>query len=344
MKPMRMVQFAGGIALAAAGLWFFFRKVDLHKLVSELLACNPWTIFLCAALAVASLFFRTLRWNIMLPGNPAWSKKGLFSIIAVSFMINNILPARMGEVARAVLLWKKNGFSPAVSIGSLILERAIDLLGFMACFFVPVFVLDSMQTTTVGPATSAGLKNLTLFTFALALCGIFCGVLASFFLYGRFPRHVRGIGKKLAALLPASIQKKVNKMAGEVLLNLHWTTSARKSALVCSYTALIMLCYAGMILALINDFRFTILHGLFANAFAALGAAIPLAPGFVGTLHAVLLQGLLFCGLSREKASAVTILYHAIGYCTVTVIGLYFYFKMQIKVKEISEAEKAINV
>jgi uncharacterized membrane protein YbhN (UPF0104 family) len=132
-------------------------------------------------------------------------------------------------------------------------------------------------------------------------------------------------------------------MAGEVLLNLHWTSSALKAGLVFLYTALIMFCYSGMILALANDSRFGPLHALFANAFAALGAAIPLAPGFVGTLHAVLLQGLLLCGLSREKASAVTILYHAIGYCTVTVIGLYFYFKMQVKVKEISEAEKVIN-
>jgi conserved hypothetical protein len=343
MKPMRLVQLAGGIALAAAGLWFFFRKVDVHKLMSELLACNPWTIFLCAALAVASLFIRTLRWNIMLPGNAAWSKKGLFSIIAVSFMLNNILPARMGEVARAVLLWKKNGFSPAVSIGSLVLERGIDLLAFMSCFFVPVFILDSMQTTPVGAVSSTHLKNLTLFTFALVLCGIFCSALVAFFLYAWFPRQLRGIGKKLVYLLPRSIQKKANKMAGEVLLNLHWTSSAWKSALVFFYSALIMIIYAGTIIALIHDSGFSLLHGLFANAFAALGAAIPLAPGYVGTLHAVLLQGLLFCGVSREKATAVTILYHAIGYITVTIIGLYFYFKMQIKVKEISEAEKVIN-
>ena len=343
MKPMRIVQLTGGIALAAAGLWFFFRKVDAHKLAGELLACNPWTIFLCAALAVASLFFRTLRWNIMLPENAVWSKKGLFSIIAVSFMINNILPARMGEVARAVLLWKKNGYSPAVAIGSLVLERFIDLLAFMSCFFIPVFFLDSMQISFVGAGPSAGPKNLTLYTFALALCGIFSLALIAFFLYARFPRQVRGKGKKLTSFLPRSIQKKANKMAGEVLLNLHWTSSAMKTALVFFYTGMIMICYAGMIIALVHGASFGLLHGLFANAFAALGAAIPLAPGFVGTLHAVLLQGLLLCGLSREKASAVTILYHAIGYIAVTIIGLYFYFKMQVKVKDISAAEKTIN-
>ena len=158
-----------------------------------------------------------------------------------------------------------------------------------------------------------------------------------------FQRQARGKGKKLTAFLPRSIQKKANTIAGKVLLNLHWTSSAIKTALVFFYTGLIMICYAGMMIALVHGARFGLLHGLFANAFAALGAAIPLAPGFVGTLHAVLLQGLLLCGLSREKASAVTILYHAIGYITVTLIGLYFYFKMQVKVKDISAAEKNIN-
>jgi glycosyltransferase 2 family protein len=343
MKPMRILQFAGGIALAAAGLLFFFRKVDLHKLAGELLTCDPRTISLCAALAVGSLIFRSLRWKIMLPVKAGWSKKGLFSIIAVSFMLNNILPARMGEVARIVLLWKKNGFSPAVAIGSLVLERFIDLLAFMSCFFIPVFFLNTMQTAFIGASTSASQKNLTLYTFALVLCGIFFVALIAFFLYARFPGQVRKNGRKLTAFLPRSIQKKANTIAGEVLLNLHWTSSAMKTALVFFYTGLIMISYAGMIIALIHDSRFSLLHGLFANAFAALGAAIPLAPGFVGTLHAVLLQGLLLCGLSREKASAVTILYHAIGYITVTIIGLYFYFKMQVKVKDISAAEKTIN-
>jgi uncharacterized membrane protein YbhN (UPF0104 family) len=63
----------------------------------------------------------------------------------------------------------------------------------------------------------------------------------------------------------------------------------------------------------------------------------------VGTLHAVLLQGLLLCGISREKATAVTILYHGIGYCAVTITGLYFYFKMHVKVKDLSEAGKVLN-
>jgi uncharacterized membrane protein YbhN (UPF0104 family) len=71
-----------------------------------------------------------------------------------------------------------------------------------------------------------------------------------------------------------------------------------------------------------------------------MGAAIPLAPGFVGTLHAVLLQGLLFCGLDRDKAVAVTILYHAIPYCAVTALGLFFFLRMKLNFKELTGTKR----
>jgi uncharacterized membrane protein YbhN (UPF0104 family) len=64
----------------------------------------------------------------------------------------------------------------------------------------------------------------------------------------------------------------------------------------------------------------------------------------VGTLHAVLLQGLLLCGLTREKAIAIAILYHAIPYCTITILGLYYFFRMRVSFKDISEMQKTGHV
>jgi len=98
-----------------------------------------------------------------------------------------------------------------------------------------------------------------------------------------------------------------------------------------------------MAMVLIHEKTFGFLHGLFAQAFAALGAAIPLAPGYVGTLHAIFLQGLVLCGVERDKAGAATIIFHAVAYITVTLLGLYYYFRFQVKFKDISKASDEIE-
>jgi uncharacterized membrane protein YbhN (UPF0104 family) len=82
---------------------------------------------------------------------------------------------------------------------------------------------------------------------------------------------------------------------------------------------------------------------LFAQAAAAFGAAIPLAPGYVGTLHAALLQGLVTFGFDPEKGRAVAILYHALCYVPVTLLGLIFFFQTRLSFKELSSARESIE-
>jgi uncharacterized membrane protein YbhN (UPF0104 family) len=91
------------------------------------------------------------------------------------------------------------------------------------------------------------------------------------------------------------------------------------------------------VLILVGDFSAGALSkAIFAQSFAAVGAAIPFAPGFVGTLHALLLQAFLILGLERTQAMTVTILSHATGYIAVTAFGLYFFFKDGMRLKDIT--------
>jgi glycosyltransferase 2 family protein len=341
VKISRIAQLVGGIGLAAAGMIIFFQKVDVHKLGKQLVSCNPLTIVLCIALALLTIAFRAWRWNIMIPDMEKTTKRGLFSIVAVGFMVNNILPARLGEAARVVLLWKKNGYSPAFCVGSIVIERIFDTLAFMSCFFVPVFLLDTMKTAELGGAVAG--KSLTLQLFAGFFCAIFLIMCAMVFLYSQFPIRLRGFAKKMLRFVPRSFRGKAQKIGAEILLNLNWIFSIKKVAIVVMHTYLMMLCYAGILFLVVNAPGFTVLHGFFSQSFAAMGAAIPLSPGYVGTLHAVLLQGLLLCGVDHDRAIAATLLYHGIPYIPITALGLFYYFRMRISLKEISEANKNLN-
>ena len=343
MKFSRAAQWILGTCLAAAGLLIFFRNVDPHRLAHQLSRTNPLALAACAGLSVCTLWFRTLRWNIMLPSPPMSHKKQLFPIVTIAFMINNILPARMGEAARAVLLWRRNGFSAAVSIGSLILERGIDVLALSASFFVPVFCAPLMRPGSGLTSTASVYKTVTLQSCAILLSAGVAAAVGLLVAYSLFPVLVRRMFAVCLKMVPARAHPRMQRIGMDIASTLDWTFSAPKAAAVTALSVCIVLCYGLMVVILTKETGFGILQGLFAQAFAALGAAIPLAPGYVGTLHAVMLEGLVLCGTARDKAQAVTILFHAVPYITVTLLGLYYFFSMNITFRDISEAEKSIE-
>jgi uncharacterized membrane protein YbhN (UPF0104 family) len=105
----------------------------------------------------------------------------------------------------------------------------------------------------------------------------------------------------------------------------------------------IIACYPAMLILLLHDPLFGILSGMFSAACAAIGAAIPLAPGYIGTLHAFLKLGLVKCGIETNTAAAATLVYHAIGFSAVTIAGLYYYLRLRISFKEIGKAKAELD-
>jgi glycosyltransferase 2 family protein len=329
MKLSRWIQFAAGMAIAAAGLWIFFKDVSLQRLGNELASCHPVPVALSFVLAVLTLWLRAARWSIMLPRPHGSHRKGLFPITMIGFMVNNILPARAGEAVRILLLWKKNRYNAATAIGSLVLERGIDTVVFILFFCVPIFVL--LPTSHLSSA-------------AVSLAAIFVVCLAGFALYAMFPLFVKRLCLRATAILPGKLQARAQALITDVTSNLDWLSSIRRTAAVAVLSCLIPLCYVGMVVALVWDVHVLgLLQGMFAIALAALGAAVPLAPGYVGTLHAAMKFGFVTMGLGEDRAAALAILYHAIGYIPVTALGLYYFFRTDMRFRDLSEARSSVD-
>jgi uncharacterized protein (TIRG00374 family) len=329
VRASRTVQIAAGLAIAAAGLWIFLRDVDLGQLGAELARGNPVVFIVCGALAVASIYFRSLRWRVMLPSPPGTHKRGLFGHVMISFMVNNIVPARAGEAARMLILWRKNGYPPAMSFGSVFIERYIDILLFMTFFIVPVFFLDRV----------AQLRG-----YALIGVGLFLLGLAPFVVYVCAPQFVKSNSGRVFRLFPGPIRSRAEKISGDVLANLDWIREPTKILVVAVLSVLTGISFALEIYILVGDFGVAgLLGGIFSQAYAVVGAAIPLSPGYVGTLHAMLLHGLTLLGHDREKACAIAILVHALSFVPITVIGLFFFFRLKIAFGEISDAKRTLK-
>lgn len=273
----------------------------------------------------------------MLPENEAGAhKRGLFPIVTIAFMVNNILPARLGEAARVVLLWKRNGFPVATSIGSLILERLLDVMVYASFFFIPVFL---------SPQIAAKLQSEVHPAAMLVAAGAAAGFAAAaglLFLYVLKPQWWRSAAGKFGGRLPSKISSKGASIGSQLQSNLDWAFSKRKVIKVTFLSYAVGFCYSAILFVLASQWKtFGILESMFGQAFASFGSAIPLAPGFVGTLHAALKMGLTLTGIDPGKAMAMAVLYHALPYVVTVAAGLFFLFSLNIKFKDITQ--KPVN-
>jgi len=344
---MKILKYVIGLLLAAVGLYIFFRgsgeggESVYRSLVGEISRSNPIAVAVCAGLALFSMWLRALRLSVLLPDKlppsplgdaaaavrPAPHKGGLFSITIVAAMLNNVLPVRAGEAARAALLWKRNNFPVSVCIGSLLIERALDIIAYLSFLFVPPLLSPEIfsKLQTLHPAVTAVIW-LSVAAFA-ALVGLFS-------LYALMPRIFRGAAERIVRRLPQKINTGARKIGAEIESNLNWTASPGKAAYVAALTFATALCYSSMLLILVSDITPQgFMNSIFSQAFAAFGAAIPLAPGSVGTLHAVLLQGMTITGCPAPKARAVIVVYHAVQYVVITGVGLLCMLMLKIKLK-----------
>lgn len=330
MKKSHLLQGAGGVLISALGLYLFFKSVDTTVLWKEICTTKKWIIAAVILLNPLTIWFRALRWKVMLPDSrEEKSKSGLFPITMIGFMLNNLLPARLGEAARAVLLWKRNGFTVAESAGSLLVERALDMLLYSTFFFIPVF----------GNSSLASLQP-----YAALMIAAFAVSVVFLIVYCRFRTEALKVASKILILVPNSLKNKVQKICKELISNLEWVFSWHKVTRVVLYSILMMFCYVFMMYFLAWGLdKFNILDSMFGVSMAALGAAIPLSPGYIGTLHSSLLQGLGMVGVVENKAGAMAVLYHGIGYTTITALGLMFLMSMKVSFKEISKAKEELK-
>ena len=94
-------------------------------------------------MTVLGLFGRALRWQLLFYPTKGLPLSKVFAVLNIGYLLMNVLPARLGDVARAILLGELTGVSKARALSTIVVERVTDVLVvllFLASvvFFVPV--------------------------------------------------------------------------------------------------------------------------------------------------------------------------------------------------------------
>src|SRR5258707_13436953 len=154
-----------GVTVSAVTLIIALRGNDLSQLGNELERGRYFYVVPSLALMWVVLVIKGIRWRLLLdrklePGHS-------FHILNVGNFLNQVLPMRLGEIARGFLTTRlQPPISIFTSLSSIVVERLIDLLAVVALVAVAINIVPIPKELEAG-AKVTGLLSLGGFVILL---------------------------------------------------------------------------------------------------------------------------------------------------------------------------------
>ncbi len=305
------------MVITVVAVWFALRGIELSAVAAEFRRARFGVLIGMSVPAyVLAVYVRALRWRYLTDAIAPMPTGALFRAVAVGFMANNLLPLRMGEFIRAWYLARETGTRGAAVLGTVIIERVIDVTMVILLALLMLFLLGGDE----GSTWQRGV--LLLAPLALAPIGALVWLRVAPEQVERlvarvlrpFPERITGYG--LAQL------KRFSLGLGALRSGAHLFWLGFHSLTI--WLLLSALPMAAGFLAL--DIPMQSLWQLALASWMTLAAvgiavALPSAPGFFGVYHSACRLVLVEFGLSPELAVALGTLLHAVFWVTVTSLG-----------------------
>lgn len=329
-----------GIAVSVVLLWWAFKDEDFSKIIAEVKLANPFWFLAAAAAATAVFWPRAWRWKTLLdPVSPGTTFRSRFRATCIGFMGNNLLPARIGEFARVYALSRMEPVPIVSGLGSLVIERLFDAVFVIGLLFVALSLPGVPDISTVRGANLTNIANTLAILIALAFV---IGVLLVL-----FPkRSVSFFERNIARFLPMSFRRPLVDALEAFLSGLAVLRSPKLVALTTIQSLGLWLFNAvGFYLgfrAFGIDVPFS--GALLLQSVIALAVSVPSGPGFFGLFEAgaLLVLNQLY-HIETERVLAFALGFHLGGFIPVTVMGLFYAWRLGLSLREVGTSEEAVE-
>jgi len=129
-------------------VYIAFNGIDFDKLWKELANTSMLWVSVFVFLNILAHYIRAVRWKIILNTiKPETSTLTLFNSLMLGYGMNNVVP-RLGELSRAVSLGYLEQISRTSVLGTIVVERILDIILFGASVLISFLVYDGNITAT----------------------------------------------------------------------------------------------------------------------------------------------------------------------------------------------------
>lgn len=294
--------------LAAVLLYLALRGLDWAVFFTTLKQITYAFLPLLLILYSVTYLGRAIRWRLLVNGTNRIALREVFWANMAGYLGNTLLPARAGELVRAVYLAKRSESSTMFVLATCLAERMMDVIALV--------IFGSVALLSLHTASDA-LQNAMKIMALVGVLGLFALLLLLRFgkTISRIIAHQRLLGEQQ--------KEKLIQWIDQFTLSLQSLLRVRKLFYFGLLTILIW-----CLDALNTVFLATILHvhlaftqAIVLLASLGLSSALPSTPGYVGIYQFVAVTVLEPFGITREGALSLIIVSQILNLILVFFLG-----------------------
>ena len=324
------VRFWIGISVSVVFLVLAFRKVEWPEVFAAWSGARPAWMAVGVVMLVGAWLVAAVRWKVILAPAPQVSVRDTFSFISIGYLANTILPLRLGDLARATLIGRQRHLGISRALGSMALERVMDLLTLVLFIFALALVMEIPKIVQAGIATMAiGAVVMLVGLIVLSL----------------HREKIVHLHRVLCWILPERFASRICTLAERFTQGLDVIKHPTRlfAVLLLSVGVWLLAGLATYIWLLAFNLNLPMWAGLFVLVVINLGSAIPSSPGYVGVYHFLAVLSLSAWNVERNPALAYAIGTHALNILANVVVGGFFLAKEGISLKALSHADESVE-
>ena len=307
-KPQTLVSF--GLAIAIFVFFFLRLDIDFDEVWAIVKGANPLLFLGALVLYYAGMLARGVRWRWMLETANVEGRNGaklpgdreLTEILLLSWFVNCIVPARLGDAYRSWLLKRQTGASFSASFGTILAERIVDLL-----------VLVGMMGAAGLVAFHGKLPGEARHTVIVAGALVGIGIIGLGILWigrgrveGRLPHRWQGQFARLNNALFACLRRPGRLVGMSVAI---WISDGVRLLMVSAALGQALPLSTAIFVALMSSMLTT----------------LPITPAGLGVVEAAMIVVLELVGIGTAMATSIALMDRVITYWSLIVFGLILY-------------------
>lgn len=309
MERRHVARLTVGLASTAAFSWLVLRRVEWAVTADALRGAAVPLLVVGAAALVATYALFAVRWRALLRETAPVSTADAFAFIMIGYLASTVLPFRLGDVARAVLLRRRYAVS-AVRVGAtIVLERLLDVVALL-------LIVLAVSSRVPIPAVAR------VSFLVVAAAGISAVVVLA--LLARSEARVWAIAARLPVIGRRLPLARLRPHLARFSAGLGALRSLREGAAVLGWSTAAWLLAGCANVAFVRAFHLSApwYAGFFVLVVVNLGSTIPSSPGSLGVYHFLAVFALSPWVPDRSSALAFALVSHAVNIAINLTLGV----------------------